>query len=87
MNWVGRVDVFWPRFEMFGERQESSVFARAVVMHLARRFMRADQALAGVFIAGCLWTTAEIIIAEPHLFQPFRNRICVDRRPLVRGAR
>ena len=72
---------------MFGERQEPSVFARAVVVHLARRFMCADQPVAGIFVAGCLWTAAEVIIAEPQLFQPFGNGVCVDGGPLVRGAR
>jgi len=74
-------------FDVLVERQEPRMFARAVVMHLARLFICADQVFAGLFVVGRLRAAAEIVVGIAQILKPSAHAVGMDFRTLMGRAR
>ena len=79
---MGRVierDIISPCVEVFGQRQKTRVFARAVVVDAARRVMGADHGVTHACVARNLRPADQIIDATSDMIQPCADIFRMDR--------
>ena len=80
------LDIFGAGGEVTGQREEPRMLARTVVVDLAGRFMRADEAVMGGYVVGPVRAAAQVGLGEAEAGEPCGDHAGMDRCPLMAGA-
>ncbi len=78
--------IFRPGLQVAGHGQKARVLARAVVVQLAGRFMRADQPVTLIPVKGFVRAAAQIGLTQPQICQPTPGHLDMQMRALMAGA-
>ena len=79
-------NIIWPRIKMRGQRQETCMFARTVIVAPAGRLACTDQPIAGGNVRRLLWAAAKCGVIQPKMRKPGSHPRCMNIRALMGGA-